>query len=132
MAADSNAARFDTLCPDRTVESSRKENSKGRKTYQRGVFLDGKNKDKWGGRYREDVVGMNGEIQRIRRYVGPGRAPTFPNSRPKCKEQPLPRESSAPSARCSSGPSRISSHVLNGDFWPEPRMVKKLERLEIA
>jgi hypothetical protein len=39
-----------------------------RKRYQKGqVFLSGKNKDKWIGRYREDVIGMDGITRRLRR-----------------------------------------------------------------
>jgi len=39
-----------------------------RKRYQKGsVFLSGKNNDKWIGRYREDVIGMDGKTRRLRR-----------------------------------------------------------------
>ena len=53
-----------------------------RKRYQRGrVFLDGKNKDKWAGRYREDVIGMDGKIRRVRRYVILGTKRELPTKR---------------------------------------------------
>ena len=39
-----------------------------RKRYQKGsVFLTGKQKDKWIGRYREDVIGPDGTVRRVRR-----------------------------------------------------------------
>ena len=82
MASDSNPAQFDTLCPERTVESSRKGNSMARNRYQRGrIFLDGKNKDKWAGRYREDVIGTDGKIRRVRRYVILGTKRELPTKR---------------------------------------------------
>lgn len=53
-----------------------------RKRYQRGrVFLDGKNKDKWAGRYREDVIGTDGRIRRVRRYVILGTKRELPTKR---------------------------------------------------
>ena len=53
-----------------------------RKRYQRGrVFLDGKNKDKWAGRYREDVIGTDGKIGRVRRYVILGTKRELPTKR---------------------------------------------------
>lgn len=71
-----------TLWPDRPFESSRKENSMARKRYQRGrVFLDGKNKDKWAGRYREDVIRTDGKTRRIRRYVILGTKRELPTKR---------------------------------------------------
>src|SRR5713226_3101964 len=71
-----------TLWPHRPFESSRKENSMARKRYQRGrVFLDGKMKDKWAGRYRKDVIGMDGKVQRVRRYVILGTKRELPTKR---------------------------------------------------
>ena len=53
-----------------------------RKRYQRGrVFLNGKNKDKWAGRYREDVIGTDGKIRRVRRYVMLGTKRELPTKR---------------------------------------------------
>jgi integrase len=52
------------------IGPSRNENSMARKRYQRGrVFLEGKKKDKWAGRYREDVMEIDGKTRRVRRYV---------------------------------------------------------------
>ena len=47
MSLDSNITQFDTLCPNRTIGPSGKENSVARKRYQHGrVFLKGKKKEK--------------------------------------------------------------------------------------
>src|SRR6267378_175386 len=74
MSLDSNISQFDTLCPNRTIGPSGKENSVARKRYQHGrVFLKGKKKEKWVGRYREDVVEMDGNTRRVRRSVILGR-----------------------------------------------------------
>lgn len=82
MSGDFKNGQSVTLCPHRTVESSRKENSMARKRYQRGrAFLDGKNKDKWAGRYREDVIGTDGRIRRVRRYVILGTKRELPTKR---------------------------------------------------
>lgn len=71
-----------TLWPHRPFESSRKETSMARKRYQRGrVFLDGKNKDKWAGRYREDVIGTDGKTRRVRRYIILGTKRELPTKR---------------------------------------------------
>jgi integrase len=82
MSLDSNSALFDTLCPDRTIGPSGKENSVARKRYQHGrVFLKGKKKEKWVGRYREDVVGMDGKTRRVRRSVILGTKRELPTKR---------------------------------------------------
>jgi integrase len=53
-----------------------------RKRYQRGsVFLVGKNLDKWVGRYREDVIGVDGIVRRLRRDVILGSKREFPTKR---------------------------------------------------
>jgi len=53
------------------IDSSRNENSVNRKRYQHGcVSLVGRNKKKkWVGRYREDVIGFDGNTRRVRREV---------------------------------------------------------------
>ena len=53
-----------------------------RKRYQRGrVFLEGKKKDKWAGRYREDVMEIDGKTRRVRRYVILGSKRELPTRR---------------------------------------------------
>ncbi len=53
-----------------------------RKRYQRGsVFLSGKKNDKWIGRYREDVIGLDGTVRRVRRDVILGTKREFPTKR---------------------------------------------------
>lgn len=53
-----------------------------RKRYQQGyVYLAGKARDKWVGRYREDVIGMDGHTYRVRREVILGRKREFPTKR---------------------------------------------------
>jgi len=57
-----------TLPVHKAIESSNERGLMARKRYQKGsVFLSGKNKDKWIGRYREDVIGMDGKTRRLRR-----------------------------------------------------------------
>lgn len=73
--ADRNDARvdqpnFDTLSHQRPIGLSGKENPMARKRYQHGrVFLKGKKNEKWVGRYREDVLEMDGKTRRVRRSV---------------------------------------------------------------
>src|SRR5260370_30445910 len=82
MSVDSNITQFDTLCPNRTIGPSGKENSVARKRYQHGrVFLKGKKKEKWVGRYREDVVEMDGNTRRVRRSVILGTKRELPTKR---------------------------------------------------
>ena len=53
-----------------------------RKRYQQGsVYLVGKNKDKWVGRYREDVIGIDGNARRVRREVILGSKRDLPTKR---------------------------------------------------
>jgi integrase len=53
-----------------------------RKRYQKGsVFLTGKKKDKWIGRYREDVIGPDGTVRRVRRDAILGTKREFPTKR---------------------------------------------------
>jgi integrase len=53
-----------------------------RKRYQQGsVYLVGKNNDKWVGRYREDVIGIDGNTRRIRREVILGSKRELPTKR---------------------------------------------------
>ncbi len=64
------------------IGPSRNENSMARKRYQRGrVFLEGKKKDKWAGRYREDVMEIDGKTRRVRRYVILGSKRELPTKR---------------------------------------------------
>jgi integrase len=64
------------------IGPSRNENSVARKRYQRGrVFLEGKKKDKWAGRYREDVMELDGKTRRVRRYVIFGSKRELPTKR---------------------------------------------------
>jgi hypothetical protein len=64
------------------IGPSRNENSMARKRYQRGrVFLEGKKKDKWAGRYREDVMEIDGKTRRVRRYVILGSKRELPTRR---------------------------------------------------
>src|SRR6266852_9284890 len=82
MSLDSNISQFDTLCPNRTIGPTGKEKSVARKRYQHGrVFLKGKKKEKWVGRYREDVVEMDGTTKRIRRSVILGTKRELPTKR---------------------------------------------------
>ena len=82
MSHDSNTAEFGTLCPHRAVGTSGKENSMARKRYQHGrVFLKGKKKEKWVGRYREDVADITGTTKRIRRSVILGTKRELPTKR---------------------------------------------------
>lgn len=53
-----------------------------RTRYQRGrVFLEGKKKDKWAGRYREDLVEIDGKTRRGRRSVILGNNRELPTKR---------------------------------------------------
>jgi integrase len=53
-----------------------------RKRYQKGsVFLTGKQKDKWIGRYREDVIEPDGMVRRVRRDAILGTKREFPTKR---------------------------------------------------
>ncbi len=53
-----------------------------RKRYQQGsVYLVGKTKDKWVGRYREDVIGIDGNARRVRREVILGSKRDLPTKR---------------------------------------------------
>ncbi len=53
-----------------------------RKRYQQGsVYLVGKSKDKWVGRYREDVIGIDGNARRVRREVILGSKRDLPTKR---------------------------------------------------
>jgi integrase len=53
-----------------------------RKRYQQGsVFLVGKEEVKWGGRFREDVIGMDGNTKRVRREVILGSKRDLPTKR---------------------------------------------------
>jgi integrase len=65
------------------AESSGERNrSMARKRYQQGfIHLSGKSNDKWVGRYREDVVGMDGKTRRIRREVILGTKRELPTKR---------------------------------------------------
>jgi integrase len=64
------------------TESSSRNNSMARKRYQRGsVFLSGKKNDKWIGRYREDVIGPDGKVWRVRRDMILGTKREFPTKR---------------------------------------------------
>ncbi len=81
-----DAPRCDTnlgrLANQRPVGSSGKENSMARKRYQRGgVFLKGKLKEKWVGRFREDVVALDGKVSRVRRTVILGSKRELPTKR---------------------------------------------------
>lgn len=78
-SCDPNLGRLSAHEP---IVSSRKENSMARKRFQRGrVFLKGKNEDKWVGRYREDVVGVDGKTRRIRRSAILGTKRELPTKR---------------------------------------------------
>jgi len=73
---------FDKLAAQRPVGSSGNENSMARKRYQRGgVFLKGKLKEKWVGRFREDVVALDGKVTRVRRTVILGSKRELPTKR---------------------------------------------------
>ncbi len=53
-----------------------------RKRYQQGsVFLVGKEEVKWAGRFREDVIGMDGSAKRVRREVILGSKRDLPTKR---------------------------------------------------
>ena len=66
----------------RETGPSSERNSMARKRYQHGsVCLVGKNKDRWAGRYREDVIGMDGTVRRVRREVILGRKIELPTKR---------------------------------------------------
>jgi len=53
-----------------------------RKRYQQGsVYLVGKSKDKWVGRYREDVIEIDGNARRVRREVILGSKRDLPTKR---------------------------------------------------
>jgi len=53
-----------------------------RKRYQQGsVYLVGKNNDKWVGRYREDVIGIDGNTRRVRREAILGSKRELPTKR---------------------------------------------------
>lgn len=53
-----------------------------RKRYQQGsVYLVGKSNDKWVGRYREDVIGIDGNTRRVRREVILGSKRDLPTKR---------------------------------------------------
>jgi len=53
-----------------------------RKRYQQGsVYLVGKSRDKWVGRYREDVIGIDGNARRVRREVILGSKRDLPTKR---------------------------------------------------
>ena len=53
-----------------------------RKRYQQGsVYLVGKSEIKWVGRYREDVIGMDGNTKRVRREVILGSKRELPTKR---------------------------------------------------
>src|SRR6266700_4881321 len=53
-----------------------------RKRYQPGsVYLVGKSKDKWVGRYRKDVIGIDGKARRVRREVILGSKRDLPTKR---------------------------------------------------
>jgi len=72
----------DKLSRQRPIGSSRIEDSMARKRHQRGrVFLKGKKQEKWVGRYRQDVVEMNGKTRRVRRSVILGTKREFPAKR---------------------------------------------------
>src|SRR5436309_14693214 len=76
------ASTSDKLSRQRTIGPSGKENSVDRKRYQHGrVFLKGKKKEKWVGRYREDVVEMDGNTRRVRRSVILGTKRELPTKR---------------------------------------------------
>jgi integrase len=77
---DKQAAPSGTL--HAPIGPSRNENSMARKRYQRGrVFLEGKKKDKWAGRYREDVMEIDGKTRRVRRTVILGSKRELPTKR---------------------------------------------------
>jgi integrase len=72
----------DTLRVHRETESSSERSSMARKRYQQGsVYLVGKSKDKWVGRYREDVIGIDGNARRVRREVILGSKRDLPTKR---------------------------------------------------
>jgi len=65
------------------IGTSRKETiSMARKRYQQGsVSLIGKTEQKWVGRYREDVIGNDGKIERVRREAILGTKRELPTKR---------------------------------------------------
>jgi integrase len=70
------------LSAGQTESSSERNRSMARKRYQQGfICLSGKAKDKWIGRYREDVVGMDGKTRRVRREVILGTKRELPTKR---------------------------------------------------
>ena len=67
-AEEESPLKSATLPVHKAIESSNERGLMARKRYQKGsVFLSGKNNDKWIGRYREDVIGMDGKTRRLRR-----------------------------------------------------------------
>lgn len=65
-----------------TESSGERNRSMARKRYQQGcVYLSGKAKNKWVGRYREDVVGTDGKTRRVRREVILGTKRELPTKR---------------------------------------------------
>jgi hypothetical protein len=70
------------LASHKAIEPSIERGLMARKRYQKGsVFLSGKNQDKWIGRYREDVVGMDGKVRRLRRDTVLGSKRELPTKR---------------------------------------------------
>jgi integrase len=68
LAEEKSPLKSVTLPVHKVIESSNERGLMARKRYQKGqVFLSGKNEDKWIGRYREDVIGMDGRTRRVRR-----------------------------------------------------------------
>src|SRR5437867_6713971 len=76
------ASTSDKLSRQRPIGLSGIEDSMARKRYQHGrVFLKGKKQEKWVGRYREDVVEMDGNTRRVRRSVILGTKRELPTKR---------------------------------------------------
>src|SRR5215471_170283 len=98
------------------IESSGKGGSMARKRFQRGsVYLCGKT-PMWYGRYREDVVGEDGERKRIRRNVLLGSKKEYPTQR--LAERALDRllfRINDPSYR----PSRVATVAEFAERWKE-------------
>src|SRR6266702_1459202 len=76
------ASTSDKLSRQRPIGLSGIEDSMARKRYQHGrVCLKGKKQEKGVGRYREDVVEMNGKPRRVRRSVILGTERELPTKR---------------------------------------------------
>src|SRR6266567_3136753 len=70
MATDFGSEQFGTLSVHKDTGSSSERSSMARKRYQQGsVYLVGKKAEKWVGRYREDVIGIDGKTRRVREVI---------------------------------------------------------------